>query len=516
MPNSPRMNWPYPAEDQDPWFEVFEDLVNAADASSAASREDRSTWMGGGGTVSFNATTGELAWDTDFDIFSSNFGFIQSVAAGSVTLAEGEVLYVDLVRRPTTNVVLPAQVATTAPYSDASYPIAIRSNDVVWFRFGSRISNGESKDIFEGGGSSATGSDSYERAATFQVPDGSSTSQLATVGRIAYAGSIVGLSLDLTEAVNSGTIDVTVRINGADTLTATLDSGNPESALSTAVVGTHVVVPGDEIEVFVDPTAYDNISGLDGGLTASITLTVGTTFGASPIPDASASQKGLTRLSLNPAVATSPVAVGTNDSRVQSFTRSGTEVSLQNPDDLTKLGSTSLDQNTSSANYLQAAAGSGTAVSPANQGRIRYNEVSNKWQLSENGGAWVDITSGAVSVNDTYERTASFTVSVGAGTQEATLGRAIYVGSLVGVSVHMEDARSAGTATFNVKLNGSTLLTAVIDAGNTEWNTDTASSGTHVVAVGDEVTVEVVTDASYDNAASGPTGAVVAVALERS
>lgn len=767
MPNSPRMLWPYPAENQDPWFDAFENMVVAMDSSVHAAREDRNIWMGGGGTVSFNSGTGELSWTEPFEIYTTEVGFIHTIPAGSVLLEDGELIYVNVVRRPTTNLVVAPTVASQVPSSDSAIAIALRRAESVYFRFGSKIDAGESFNIFQGGGGGGGGgggssSDTYERSATVTLPDGTSTSQTLTLGRITYPGSIIGLSVDLTEPVNSGSVVVTVKRNGVTTLVATLDITEPTSAQITAPTGTHSVVSNDLITVEVTPASYDNLANLTAGLTIDVTFSTGVSLAPSSIPDASSSQKGLTRLSVAPVSAVNPIAVGTNDTRVATLIRIGTDAILQNPNDTVRIGklrldqSTSfdnylqahaggsaavslsntgrirynettqkwqfsengsayqdfgsgsgsgwtrtvtvvhptidtdtvrigtgteapafpskvhiiddaeagltvkagatggaeiqifangiddgqigtnsnhdlwlytnqtlhwvittagdlttdrnlqaartsifdfsvepggagtngnylaggagsaaavsaantgrirynqstqkwqisenggayqdfggnsgwartgtdvtilnandithvgelrLDQSTTSDNHLQANAGSAAGVSPASTGRIRYNESTQKWQVSENGGAYANIASGTISTVDTYERTASFGVSPGASTQEASVGRVIYAGSLVGVTVSMDAGRTAGTVTVNVKVNTVTKLTAVIDATNSSWHIDTDPAGTHAVIAGDLITVEVIADASYNNLAAATTGAVVAVALQRS
>lgn len=46
-------------------------------------------------------------------------------------------------------------------------------------------------------------------------------------------------------------------------------------------------------------------------------------------------------------------------------------------------------------NYFEGGFGSAAAVSPANRGRIRFNEGTNIWEVSENGGAYVPLLGGA-------------------------------------------------------------------------------------------------------------------------
>ncbi len=115
-----------------------------------------------------------------------------------------------------------------------------------------------------------------------------------------------------------------------------------------------------------------------------------------------------------------------------------------------------------------------------------------------------------------YERHASFGVAVGASTQEATMGRITFGGSIIGLSVHMEDARTAGTVVINVRRNGSITLTATIDGGSAEFVTATAAIGTFTAGANDEVTVEVIADGSYDNGPSATTGLVANVTFTES
>lgn len=148
MPNSPRMNWPFPAEDQDPWYEVFEDYVTQNDASGFASREDRNLVFSGGGVFSWTADT--VAWTETIEILSTIAGFKITVAPNSVEVTDGQVMYLDLTRAPTANVATTVQVASQAPSTDTSYVLAVRVGSVLYFRHGVSLALGTSKNIFSG------------------------------------------------------------------------------------------------------------------------------------------------------------------------------------------------------------------------------------------------------------------------------------------------------------------------------------------------------------------------------
>jgi hypothetical protein len=604
LPNSARMDWPFPAENQDPWFDAFQNMVIGMDVSAHAAREDRNIFMGKGGTVSWSAgAPGTLSWSETLEIYSPISGFRYNLIPQSVFLEDGQLFYVDLVRSPTDNLTLSPVVASTVPPSDNAFAIAIRRGDEIYFRFGTKLVDGDAFPIFEGGGASVA-PDIYERHSTFAVPDGSSTTIESTLGTVIYPGSIVGLALEITEAVTSGTVTVNIKRNAVTTLTLELNVGFPTSRQVTVASSVHPVVGDDSITVEVIPAAYGNGSGFDGGLTVNVAVLAGSATLPSDIPDASGSQKGITQLSLDPAIANAPIAVGDNDPRVDTWTNPvGTQVELLSSTDTVLVGtqgfglpsdpqkvviqdvtqpgitvksdnaggvemimysgkvadatpagkigavtnsrvhfianntpfwsletSGNLDAQTNgqivsagaldlglepggagpSVNYLEAGVGQNAAVSAANKGRLRYNESTQRWEVSENTGGYVDMLGGGV--NSTFERASSFAVDVGTATQEATLGRITFSGSIIGLSVHFEDTRTAGSATINVKKNGVTTLTADIDGGNTETVYATASIGTHGIAQDDEITVEIATT-GYDNSLSLPTGAVINVAM---
>jgi len=115
---------------------------------------------------------------------------------------------------------------------------------------------------------------------------------------------------------------------------------------------------------------------------------------------------------------------------------------------------------------------------------------------------------------DSYERHVTMMIQLAASTTEATVARPTYAGSLVGMTVQTESAVDAGTITVNVQVGGVTKLSAVLDAvTNTLNNRDVAAIGTYPVALTDEITVEVIGDASYSNAADAETEITVNVTL---
>lgn len=139
MPNTPRLNWPYPRENTDPWFEAFVALVEAIDASTHASHENSQTILMGGGTVTFNTSTGQLAWSAAFEFTSPYTGFLHTLAAGNVTVADGEMAYVPLTRSLTANETVTAAAAAAKPGGtsfDEFFVLGVRRGTKFYFRNG--------------------------------------------------------------------------------------------------------------------------------------------------------------------------------------------------------------------------------------------------------------------------------------------------------------------------------------------------------------------------------------------
>lgn len=146
---SDRMQWSYPEKDQDPWYDVFESMVNGQDASAYASREDRNLIFASSAGFTFDAGSDLISWDAPITVVSSTTGFYVQIAAGSATLLDSQVLYVTVTRAQSGNISVSAQVAAQVPNTDDDYAIAVRTGTSVYFRNGKRLDDGMSGyDIF--------------------------------------------------------------------------------------------------------------------------------------------------------------------------------------------------------------------------------------------------------------------------------------------------------------------------------------------------------------------------------
>jgi len=145
--SSPRMQWPYPTREDDPWYEFFQDYINSADASGFAAREDRSIIWAGGGTVSWDLASETLEWTGEIDVYSPIGSRLLQIDAGSIAdLAEGEVVYVVLTRQPLENISATLVKASQLPSNDNAMSLAVRIGDVIYFRTGISLGDGDTAD----------------------------------------------------------------------------------------------------------------------------------------------------------------------------------------------------------------------------------------------------------------------------------------------------------------------------------------------------------------------------------
>lgn len=98
MPSSNRMNWPFPTENQTPWYEAFEDLIAAQDTSSFAARDDRNLVIAGGGNLSWTVATSTFQWTADIRVLSPITGGLLTIPAAALVLDDGDAVFVNLVR----------------------------------------------------------------------------------------------------------------------------------------------------------------------------------------------------------------------------------------------------------------------------------------------------------------------------------------------------------------------------------------------------------------------------------
>lgn len=95
---TPILALPFPAENDNPFHTNFNTAIDATDAYLAAALEDASCMLAEGGTFALVGST--LSWSSDIKIFAGRSNAVITIAAGSITLADGHVAWLNGLSRP--------------------------------------------------------------------------------------------------------------------------------------------------------------------------------------------------------------------------------------------------------------------------------------------------------------------------------------------------------------------------------------------------------------------------------
>lgn len=161
----------------------------------------------------------------------------------------------------------------------------------------------------------AVGASSIERSAAIVVPNGTNSIELE-LGIAVYPGSFLAIAGHGDEAVTGGAVNVSARVNGVTKFTTTLNLGSPVTSYSIQIPGAYPLIAGDRISVLVAGASLVTASTNPLPVAINVVMSNSMSQDILSIPDASSIQKGITKLSVAPAIPTEPVAVGSNDARV--------------------------------------------------------------------------------------------------------------------------------------------------------------------------------------------------------
>lgn len=167
-----RMAIPYPSEFEDPWFAAFVSLMESLDGHDFAAFEDRNLFVMGGGTFSWDAGTSTLTWGGDLELNTPSTGNLQTLAAGSQVISDGQMWVVDVSRGASDVVTLADDSDSQLDPSDAVVALCIRRGDLLYFRNGRVLDDGGSDEVFSGVVSSGTVAKPHDRQDTY-TGDGS-------------------------------------------------------------------------------------------------------------------------------------------------------------------------------------------------------------------------------------------------------------------------------------------------------------------------------------------------------
>lgn len=145
-----RMQFPFPDEYSDPWFDAFVTLMNALDASLYAGREDRNIILMGGGAILFDAGAATLSWASDIELLAANTGYKWIITAGALTgVVSGKLLTVSLTRGPLANTVVTLSLEDHVSQTDDALVIGVVSGTHLYFRNGAVAQDGILSQVIE-------------------------------------------------------------------------------------------------------------------------------------------------------------------------------------------------------------------------------------------------------------------------------------------------------------------------------------------------------------------------------
>lgn len=267
MPISNRMRWPIPSLNQDPWFDAFVALVNAQDASSLATLENDHTIVMGGGTFTFNSTTGLVTWDATIEITSPMTGFLHQIAAGNISVPDGQFLYCAVTRNLANNETLTLSVASARPIGTAMenfYLLGIRRGALLYLRNGSVLQNGVPSKPFEEGGGGGGGGGAGSIQITQSVLD--TDPNLSTEGTVDWCAILV--SSNPPQQTNTNTVHSKVTggwiwdsfrwVNAGSTVTIDTPTSNSRSTNASDSLASTALVASTTVARMIGPTSGTN------------------------------------------------------------------------------------------------------------------------------------------------------------------------------------------------------------------------------------------------------------------
>jgi hypothetical protein len=135
------MNIPYPALDEDPFWDSYEAQMRELDRFLFMQKLQGSLFIGGGGVVSFVAGTGILTWTDDFIVPILHLGkkinveFGPNMATRNATLSDGAALVIEIPFTMTANQTQSFQLKSQLDVANHQvWVAAVRMGTKVYFR----------------------------------------------------------------------------------------------------------------------------------------------------------------------------------------------------------------------------------------------------------------------------------------------------------------------------------------------------------------------------------------------
>lgn len=179
MPQTPRLNIPYPDDFSDPWFEAFKNMKLQEDTVLHSLSENDNMQFMEGGDFSWSTGTNILSWSGELKVRSFTSPFEGTIAAQSFELEENDILFFQMFRSLTANFSISLQKGKVTSFGAVRNSdlvvFAYRRNGVVYMPGQNSIVSGDLGPVFGGGlgsGGGGTPSDHVHLPALDVSPGG--------------------------------------------------------------------------------------------------------------------------------------------------------------------------------------------------------------------------------------------------------------------------------------------------------------------------------------------------------
>ena len=152
---TPRNQFTYPSDREQPFFEVFKAGELAKDAAHWAHAENHNLVFAGGGTWSWNAGTSTLMWTEDLLVLGFTTQKFMTIPAQSILVEDGEVVFFKILRLLQTNATASLEKGSTVSKSGVRLHdlmlFAARVGDVIYFPGFKSMVDGDAGELYGGG-----------------------------------------------------------------------------------------------------------------------------------------------------------------------------------------------------------------------------------------------------------------------------------------------------------------------------------------------------------------------------